>query len=119
MLATALGGPADPVDQPRPALRVRSLEGVVVALDPGPDDEVRLELAREVDRVQRPGQRLAPRRLVRGDEASPAEARVEVQAGRDAVDVVAVECLPHLVEVLGREFLGVVELVAVDQVAEP
>ena len=52
-------------------------------------------------------------------EAALAEARVEVQAAGDAVDAVAVERLAHLVEVVLAELLRVVELVVVDQVAEP
>ena len=54
----------------------------------------------------------------RGQPAAP-ELRVEVQPGRDAVDVVLAERVTHLVEVLLPELLRVVELVAVDQVAEP
>ena len=42
-----------------------------------------------------------------------------MQAGRDAVDAVAAERLAHLIEVLLGELLRVVELVVVDQVAEP
>ena len=38
----------DALDEPAPALRVGRLERVVVALDPGPDDEVRAERAGEV-----------------------------------------------------------------------
>jgi hypothetical protein len=56
---------------------------------------------------------------LRGLEPAPAEQRVEVQAGGDAVDPVPVERLADLVEVLVRELLRVVELVVVDQVAEP
>ena len=43
-----LGGLADPLDQPAPGVRVGGLERVVVALDPGPDDEVGAERAGEV-----------------------------------------------------------------------
>ena len=53
------------------------------------------------------------------DEPALAEDRVEVQPAREAVDVVPVERVAHLVEVLGGELVRVVELVAVDQVAEP
>ena len=54
VVGAALRGLPDAVDEPRPALLVRRLERVVVALDPGPDDQVRAELAREVDRRERP-----------------------------------------------------------------
>ena len=47
-----------------------------------------------------------------------AEAGVEVEAGREAVDVVPVQCVADLVQVLLRQLLRVVELVAVDQVSE-
>ena len=53
------------------------------------------------------------------DEAAVGEPRVEVQAAGDAVDVVAVERRLDVVEVVVRELVGVVELVAVHQVAEP
>ena len=59
--------------------------------------------------------RTSRRRARRG---RPSEQRVEVEAGRDAVDAVTVERVAHLVEVLRRELLRVVELVVVDQVAE-
>jgi hypothetical protein len=42
-----------------------------------------------------------------------------VEAGRDAVDAVAVEGRPDLVDILLGELLGVVELVVVDQIAQP
>ena len=48
VLAAALGGRADPLDEPRPALAVGRLERVVVALDPRPDDEVRPDRAGHV-----------------------------------------------------------------------
>ena len=51
-------------------------------------------------------------------EPALAEARVEVHAARDAVDAVPVERGAHLVEVVARELLRVVELVVVHQVAE-
>ena len=117
--AAALGGLADPVHEPGPALAVGRLERVVVALDPGPDDEMGAELAGKVDGLQRAPHRLRPCRRIGRDEAALAEARVEVEAGRQAVDVVAVERLTHRVQVLGVQLLRVVELVAVDQVAEP
>ena len=58
--ASLLRGLADAVDEPRPALGVRRLEGVVVALDPGPDDHPRAEPAGEVGAPRRSGAR--PRR---------------------------------------------------------
>ena len=63
-VGAALRRLSDPVDEPVPALPVGALERVVVALDPGPDDEVGAELAREVDRGHRAAQRLGARRLV-------------------------------------------------------
>ena len=78
MLLAALRRLADAVDEPRPALRIRSLEGVVVALDPGPDDEVGTEFPSEVGRVEREAQRLAPYGVVRRGEATLAEAWIEV-----------------------------------------
>ena len=51
--------------------------------------------------------------------AATAEAGVEMEAAREAVDVVSVQCIADLIEVLLRQLLRVVELVAVDQVAEP
>ena len=108
-----------PSIEPRPRLGVRRLERVVVALDPGPDDEVRAELAGEVGRLERAPH--APRsRTPSSGETSPPlpKRRVEVQPARDAVDVVAAERVADLVEVVARELLRVVELVAVDQVAE-
>ncbi len=118
VVGAALGGLADAVDEPRPALLVRRLERVVVALDPGPDDEVSAELAREVDRRERPLHGLRARSVVRRHEPAPPEARVEVETRRHAVDVVLVERREYLVPVLLVQLLRVVELVAVDQVAE-
>src|SRR3954465_2821699 len=110
---------ADALDQPRPALAVGRLERVVVALDPGPDDEVSAQLAGEVRRRARDlPRRLAHARVGRG-EAALAEAMVDVQAAGDRVDAVAVERLAHLVEVVLAELPGVVELVVVDQALEP
>ena len=57
-LLRVLRGLADPVDEPRPRLLVGRLEGVVVALDPGPDDHLRARLTGEVDRLARQPQRL-------------------------------------------------------------
>ena len=103
----------------RPGLLVRRLERVVVALDPGPDDHLGAGLAGEVDRLAREPERLLARRVVGRAEGSLAEARVEMEPARDAVDAVPVERLAHLVQVLRRELLRIVELVVVDQVAEP
>ena len=80
---------------------------------------LRAELGGEVDRLPGELECRRARRLVGGAESALREARVEVEPARDAVDPVAVERLAHLVEVLRRELLRVVELVAVDQVAEP
>ena len=110
---------ADAVDEARPGLLVRRLERVVVALDPGPDDHVGAGLAGEVDRLARQPQRLLAGRVVGRAERALAEAGVEVEAARDAVDPVPVERVADLVEVRRRELLRVVELVVVDQVAEP
>ena len=41
-----------------------------------------------------------------------------MEAAREAVDVVSVQCIADLIEVLLRQLLRVVELVAVDQVPE-
>ena len=57
-LACVGSGLADPVDEARPRLGVRRLERVVVALDPGPDDHLRADVAREVDRLPSQSQRL-------------------------------------------------------------
>ena len=48
-------------------------------------------------------------------ESAAPELRVEVQTRGDAVDAVSAERLAHVVEVLPRELLRVVELVVVDQ----
>ena len=86
-----LGGLADALDQPAPRLHVGCLEGVVVALDPGPDDHVRAERAGELGALAHDPPRLCADVLVGVDEAAAAEARVEVQAAGDAVDVVVAE----------------------------
>src|SRR4051812_19193151 len=110
---------ADALDQPRPALAVGRLERVVVALDPGPDDEVSAQLGGEVRRRARDlPRRLAHAGVDRG-EAALAEAMVDVQAAGDRVDAVAAERLTHLVEVVLAELPGVVELVVVDEALEP
>ena len=102
-----------------PRLGVGRLERVVVALAAGPDDQVRAQRAGEVGRLADDPPRLAadpgsgltrPPRPNRGSRCKPAG---------DAVDVVAAERRADLVEVVGRELVRVVELVAVDQVAEP
>ena len=117
-LLRALRRLPDPVDEPRPRVGVRRLERVVVALDPGPDDEVRLDLGREVDALQRAADRLVANLVGRRREPALAEHRVEVHPARHAVDVVLAERRAHRVEVRRVELLRVVELVAVDQVAE-
>ena len=93
-----------------------------------PDPEVRgealrvavsgAELAREIDRREGAAQRLRPRRPVGRSETTTAEARIEVQARREAVDVVSVQCVADLIQVVLRQLLRIVELVAVDQIAE-
>ncbi len=117
-LPATLGRLAYSLDEPGPALAVGRLERVVVALDPGPDDEVGAELPGEVDRIERPAQCLRPCRFIGRHEPTAAEACIEVQAAREAVDVVSVECVADLVQVLRRQLLRVVKLVAVDQVSE-
>ena len=118
VVGAALRRLAEALDQPLPALGVRRLERVVVALDPRPDDEVRADRAGEVRSGDGPPARLLPgRRIGRGQRAA-AEARVEVEPAGDGVDVVPAERFSDLVEVRLVELAGVVELVAVDQVAE-
>ena len=119
VLGAALRGLADAVHEPAPALRVRRLERVVVALDPRPDDEVRAERPCHVGGGQRAAAGFCADLRIRVDEAAAAEERIEVEPGGDAVDAVAAERLAHLVEVLLGELLRVMELVVVDQVAEP
>src|SRR3954467_11845703 len=113
------GARARAAREPRPGVGVRRLERVVVALDPGPDDEVRAELACEIGGFERQPPRPRPRRGIWGDEPAAAEARIEMEPARDAVDAVAAERLTHRVDVVGRELLRIVELVLVDQLAEP
>ena len=119
MRRAARGDLADAVDEALPRLGVRGLERVVVALDAGPDDHLRAERAGEVGGAQRLVERLGADRVVGRGEPALAEARVEVRAGADRVDAVAVERLADLVEVLLAELLRVVELVVVHEVAEP
>src|SRR5207248_3948099 len=111
-------GLADALDEAAPGLAVRGLEGVVVALDAGPADQVRANRGGEVHGAQRDLERLAAEPVVRLREGALAEARFEVKAGGHAVDVVLAERLAHLVEVVLAEFLRIVELVAVHQIAE-
>ena len=118
VLGAHLGGLADGLDEPAPAVGIRRLERVVVALDAGPQHEVRAQRAGEVGALEREAQRLRPGRGIGVDEAAAAEARIEVQARAERVDAVPVERRAHLVEVVRRELGRVVELVVVDQVAE-
>jgi hypothetical protein len=118
-LARALRRLADSVDEARPAVGVRRLERVVVALDSGPEDEVGAELAGEVDGVERALHRLVADGVVRRREPPFAEERIEVQARTDRVDVATVERVADVVEVVRRQLVRVVELVPVDRVAEP
>ena len=119
VVSAPLGGMADSVHEPGPRLRVRGLERIVVALDPRPDDEVGAELAREVDRVERSLHGLGTRGLVRRDEPTSSEPRVEVKSRRDAVHGVVAERVADVVEVLGVELLRIVELVVVDEISQP
>ena len=118
VLLAALCRLPDAVDEPCPALGIRRLERIVVALDPGPEDEVRADLAREVDRLERERESGVAHGVVRGRETALAEPRVEVQPGADGVDAVPVERGPDVVEVLCRELLRIVKLVVVHQRAE-
>ena len=118
VLGADLGRLGDPLDEPLPRLRVRGLERVVVALDPGPADHVRADRAGELGRLAGEPARLGARRRVGRREPAAPEARVEVEPRADRVDPVPVERVAHLVEVVGVELAGIVELVVVDQVAE-
>ena len=82
------GDLADPVHEPGPALLVRRLERVVVALDPGPDDQRHAQLAGEPRRRDGDADSLRARVRVGVDEPAAPEARIEVQAAGEAVDVV-------------------------------
>ena len=55
----------DAIDEAAPTLRIRGLEGVVVALDTRPDDVVRSQAAGELGSVQRPLQSQRPHLVVR------------------------------------------------------
>ena len=79
---------------------------------------MRAERAGELGRLADDPARLAAQLGVRVDQAAAGEPRVEVQAAGDAVDVVAVERCSDILEVVVRKLVRVVELVAVDQVAE-
>ena len=106
------------ISQPHDS-HVGRLERVVVALDRRARDQVRAERRRRSPRPRRTIRRASRAQARVGvDEPAAAEARVEVQAARDAVDVVVAERRAHLVEVVVGELVRVVELVAVDQVAE-
>ncbi len=113
-----LRGLGDPVQEPPPALGVGRLERVVVALDPGPDDEVRSDRAGELGRLAGEAARVGAQVGVGGDESASPEARIEVQAARDAVDAVLPEFLADRLEQLRVQLLRVVELVVVDQPLE-
>ena len=118
-LLAASGDLADAVDEPRPRLRVRGLEGVVVALDSRPQDHVRSDRGGEVGGDERLRERLGANGVVRRREPAAAESWIQVRPGRDGVDAVIAEDTANLVEVLLGELLRVVELVVVDEVAEP
>ncbi len=79
---------------------------------------MRAERAGELGALAHDPPRLGADVLVGVDEAAAPEARVEVQAAGDAVDVVVAERRLDVADVLVRELLRVVELVAVDQLAE-
>ena len=73
------GGLPHAVDEPCPRLAVGRLERVVVALDPGPDDEVRADLAGELGALEGEAQRLGARSPGRARRARPCRS-----AGRGA-----------------------------------
>ena len=118
-----LGAPArdlaDAVDEARPRVAVGRLERVVVALDAGPEHHLRADLAGEARRRQRLGKRVRAHAVVGRRQAALAEARVEMRARADGVDAVAAERLADVVEVLLGQLLRIVELVVVDEVAQP
>ena len=109
----------DAVDEPRPRVAVGRLERVVVALDSGPEDHLRADRPGEVGGRERFGERGVADAVVRGGEPPAAELRIEVRPGRDCVDAVVAQDAANLVEVPLRELLRVVELVVVDEIAEP
>ena len=110
----------DPVDEPRPALGVRRLERVVVALDPRPDDEVRAELAGEVDGLEGALHGFGSRRRRPASTSPPFPKR---GSRWRPVAMQYTSCSPSAASTSSRlsgvELLRVVELVAVDEVAEP
>src|SRR5579884_3370338 len=110
---------ADPVDQASPHLGVRHLERIVVALAAGPDDHLRLDLAGEIRRLEQDPERLGAHAVVEVREAALLEALVDVQPAGDRVDPVALEGRSDVVEVVAVQLARVMELVVVDQVAEP
>src|ERR687886_540628 len=73
------------------------------AHDSGPDDHLRADVGREVDRREREAERLVTCRVVRRTERPLCEPGVEVQPARDAVDPVAVERGRDALEVRPRE----------------
>ena len=118
VLGAALRRLAEALDEPGPALRVGRLERVVVALDPRPDDEVGADRAGEVAAARRPPTRLLPRRgsgeirpprPKRGSRWRPlAGSRRRARRAPSRTSSRS----------LRRELARVVELVAVDHVAE-
>ena len=116
--AADLGRLGHPVDQPAPRLGIGGLERIVVALAARPDDQVRAQRAREVGRLANDPSGLTPQLRVGVHQPPAAKARIEMQSAGDAVHVVVAERRAHLVEVVGREFVGVVELVPVDQIPQ-
>jgi hypothetical protein len=113
-----LGGLADAIDQPSPGVDVGRLERVVVALAAGPDDQVGTEGARELGGLEQDAAGLRAHALVGIRQPASAEARIQVQPARDAVDVVTRQRFADRLEVGGRELIRIVELVAVDQLPE-
>src|SRR5207245_8988840 len=104
--------------QPSPALAVRRLERIVVALDAGPDDEVRPQAAGHVGRGQRAPHRLGANRRIRRAQPAAAAKRVEMQTGGDTVDAVPAESVLDRRAIALVDLLRVVELVVVDKVAD-
>ncbi len=109
----------DPVDEPRPGGAVGGLEGVVVALDPRPDDELRPQLPRQLDPLERQPERRLPGRVVGRGKPTLRKARIEVQPARETVDPMPPKRLLHRRQVLAGELLRIVELVIVHQPAQP
>ncbi len=109
---------SDAVDEAMPALRVGRLEGVVVPLDARPDDEVRAQRTCERRACERLLERESAHLVVGRRETASSEAWIEVKPGADAVDVVPGKRGLHLGKVLLVQLLRIVELVAVDHLAE-